>query len=408
MKELVLKFWRAEDISLGVRVLTWVTAIRWIGWGLAESLLPVFLFTFSSTYAQTGLLRSSYDIAYILSLPIIGVLADRMRGTTLILIGLSLYFIVGTGYLLAGLTGMAIFIVIARFVNGIGYGMDAVGRETYLRRHASVQKLASVFGYFDTVTNFWWMLAAIGGIFLVKFVPIHWLLFMIVPTVAISLLIIVRFRRSEPMETFSSGQQNAHYRDLVKEMVAWDGKLKALVTMNFFVSFAYAVVSFFIPIQLYIEGAGYTPIILMGVISAIPPLFGWMLGEWFDRRGVRTFGYGLLLYGILIAMLGFISGYWWQVAIVFFIGVVIELLVVGSNELATTYTNPEHFGRVDGMMRSIATIGGMTGPLIMGIVMDAWGNQVAYPVLALIVFALTVVFMIMARISHASFSSTRV
>lgn len=397
MKELALKLWKGEDISFGVRILTMATAVRWVGWGFAESLIPVFLFTFAGSYAQTGLLKSSFDIVLILTLPLVGVLADRVRGTTLIIIGLLFYILVGTGYLLAGLTGMAIFIVIARVANGFGASLDIVGRDTYFRRHIQPHKLATVFGYFDTISNFWWMIAALVGIILISFIPIHWLLFAITPTVLIAILLVLRLRRKEPKEIFSEGQERARYRDLFKEVVDWHWKLKALVTMNFLISFAYAVIVFFMPIELYREGSGYTPVIIMGVVSAIPPLFGWVLGDFFDKKGTRVFGYGLLLFGVLLAALGMAQSYLWQIVIVFMVGVTIELLSVGSNELVTTYSNPEHFGRVDGLMRSIANMGGLAGPLAFGIVIDQLGSQVAYLGLSVLMLAVAVSFMVGVR-----------
>src|SRR3989344_65514 len=101
MKNFVLKFFGTGDISFGSRVLTWATAARWTGWGFAESLVPIFLFSFAGSYAEAGLLRSSYEIALMLSLPLVGMFADRVRATTIILIGLALYILVGTSYLLA-------------------------------------------------------------------------------------------------------------------------------------------------------------------------------------------------------------------------------------------------------------------------------------------------------------------
>ena len=161
MKKFVLDFFDKKEIPTGTKILTYVTSIRWIGWGFAENLIPIFIFSFVGSYAQAGLLKSAYEFALIISLPLIGILADRVKATTLILAGLSLYLIVGTSYLFAGITGLAIFIVMARFSNGIAYAFDQVGRETYIRRNNISSKLATIFGYFDSVTNFWWIVAAL-------------------------------------------------------------------------------------------------------------------------------------------------------------------------------------------------------------------------------------------------------
>ena len=394
MEELAVQFWKGEDISKGVRVLTWATAIRWIGWGFAESLIPVFLFAFAGTYAQAGLLRSSYDIAFFVAMPLAGVLADRTRATTLVMIGLSLYVFVGTGYLLAGVTSLAVWIVVARVTNGIGYAFDAVGRETYFRRHSPKEKLATVFGYFDTISNFWWIAAAFAGIILVKYISSAWLLFLITPTVLISMFMVWRFSRTEVPEHFSKDQMRMRYRELLREFSAWSSELKLLTMFNFFVSSAYAVVLFFLPIQVYHEGVGFTPVIIIGIVSTIPTLGGWVLGKWFDRYGSRVFVYGLIIFAILLGMLAVVTGYLWQIIISFAIGIVMELLSVGSNELLTLYANPEHFGRMDGITRSISDIGSMVGPLVIGIVIDASGTGVAYLSLSLLMFALAAVFVV--------------
>ncbi|MDB4984746.1 MAG: hypothetical protein JWM20_925 [Patescibacteria group bacterium] len=396
----IRSFWNNQDgIPRGVRVLTWATSVRWIGWGFAESLIPVFLFAFAKTYASAGLLRGVYDIAFILVMPILGVLADRMRATTLIIIGLSLYLVVGSGYLLAGVTGLAIWIVIARLANGIGYAFDGIGRETYFQRHAAKEKLATVFGYFDTIANFWWCAAGIAGIFLVKFVPIHWLLFLIAPTVVIAMFIVWKWARPTDSAPSVRASERARYRDIAREFVTWDWKLRSLVGFSFFLSFANAIIAFFLPIQMFTEGAGYVPIVIMGIILTIPTMFGWFLGKIFDKRGPRLFAYGLLAFAALTAALGFAHAYWIQIAIAFVIGVIQELVSIGKVELMTRFANPEHIGRVDGISHSISDMGALIGPLAAGVMIDAWGNQIMYVALALLLLALSGVLAFVVHIA---------
>lgn len=397
MIKLFLNFFREKDISIGTRVLTAATAVRWFGWGFAETLIPVFIFSFFASYAQAGLLKSAYELALIISLPLVGLLADRIRPTTLVLIGLSLYLIVGTSYLFAGLTGLAIFIVIARFSNGIGYALDSVGRETYFRRNNPPSKLATVFGYFDTVANFWWIVAALLGIFLVKFAPIHWLLFLIVPTVMVAFFIVWKWGRKNDSAPVISDSEKVNYRDLLRELKSWNWQLKLVTGFNFFVAFTGSVISFFLPIQMYNEGSGYTPIIILGVIITIPVLLGWVLGKLFDKKGPRSFVYGLILYGILLILLGNTNIYGWQILFAFLIGIIQEFIYVGKMKLTAIYANPEHFGRVDGFMQSIINIGIMTGPLVAGILIDISGTRVTYFSLALLMMILALTFAVGSR-----------
>lgn len=400
MKKLFKKWFDTREVPFGVKVLTAATSVRWIGWGFAESLIPVFLFAFAGTFAEAGLLKSTYDIAYILVLPIAGILADRMRATTLILVGLWLYIFVGVGYALAGVTGLAIFIAVTRFLNGVGYALDSVGRSTYLRRHTPSHAVASALGYFDTISTFWWIAAALVGIFLVKIFALHWILFLITPTVVLSIGIVFKWARPTDVVPSVKNSERSQYKDIMREFVAWRWQLKSLVGLNFFLSFTGSVVAFFLPIQMFTEGSGYAPIIIMTVVLAAPAVFGWELGKMFDSSGPRIFGYALLVYALLLAGLGFTQSYIIQIAIALGLGFVQELLSVGKEELVTVYANPEHFGRVDGLSRSIANIGALAGPIIVGVLIDTTGVTVSYLLLAVLMALLAGGFVLTRWIVH--------
>ncbi|MCF7833858.1 MAG: MFS transporter [Candidatus Pacebacteria bacterium] len=402
-----LQNFNTDDISIGSKILTKATAIRWFGWGFAENLIPIFLFSFASGYAEAGLLKSSYELALILTLPIFGMFADRFKATTLIIIGLSMYIVVGTSYLLAGLTGMAIFIVIARVFNGIGFGLDAVGREAYFRRHNTSSKLATVFGYFDSITIFWWIFASFLGIFLIKHFEIHWLLSLIVPTVLIAILIVKKWQKKEEALNKENGvtatiiENKSKYTDLFREFGSWNYQLKIILLLNLILSASWSIIIFFLPINMYNSGASYTTIILFGISASLPMLFGIFLGKIFDKKGPRIFIYGLLIYGFLMVMLSFGESYNIIIATAFLIGVIQEFVSVGKEEIITLYAKPEHYGRVGGFMRSIMNLGAMIGPLIAGILIDSTGSiTVIYMGLAFCMFVLAFSFAVHSRITH--------
>src|SRR3989339_469829 len=150
---------KKEKIPEGIRILTWSTSVRWFGWGLGEAFVPIFLLSFSENFSETGLLASIYNITFFLSIPFAGYLADNIKIRSMILAGLIIYIFIGLGYFLAGATGAIIFIVIARGLNGIAYSLDQVGRESYFIRHYPEDKISKIFGKFDVITNFWWIIA---------------------------------------------------------------------------------------------------------------------------------------------------------------------------------------------------------------------------------------------------------
>lgn len=388
-------FLSSKEIPYGVRLITFVTSVRWFGWGFAETLIPVLLFSFGNSFAEAGLLKASVDITFILALPIIGMFADKVRATTLILISAVLYLFVGLGYFLTGVTGMVIFMILARLINGVSWGLDVVGRETYFMRHAEKNKIATVFGYFDTVANFWWVIAALIGILLVKYFSITALLFLITPFSFIGLLILLRFRKRE--ERMHAVKFQKLSINLLKEVKDWGLMLKGILGFNFLISFTGAVVIFFLPIEVFREEGSLTLVILMGIAYILPSLTGWGLGTFFDIKGYKTLGTGLLLFALLLLSLSFLTSFFWRVAIMFIISMILELLSVGSNELMAASTKPEHYGRVEGIMRSVSTVGEMLGPLVVGILIDITSTGSAYISLSALIFSMAIMFRVLDR-----------
>ena len=394
MQRYFLKFWNTEEIPHEAKILTNITSLRWLGWGFAESLIPVFLYTFGHTFAQAGLLRSSYDIAYIAALPIAGVLADRMRATSLVLIGLIFYLFVGGSYLLAGVTGLAIFIVVARTTNGVAYAFDSIGRNTCLRRHTQPSKLATVFGYLDTVADFWWIVGAALGIYLIKYFSIPSLLFLITPTSLIAIFILLKYRKKKIEKTGEAKREKVSFSSVFREVKYWNIKLKSLLVFNFFIYLTIAVIIFFLPIQAFLNGDGYLSIIMMGIVPNVPFVFSWKLGKLFDKRGKKFFTQSLFLFAFLVFSLAFTNNYFWQLIVMFSVSLIAELIYLGTSEMITVNSQPEHLGRVDGIMRSFGDLGNMIGPLAIGVIMDSYGFSIAYSVLGVIILTVAWIFYI--------------
>lgn len=187
-----------SSLPYGVRVFAWVRAVRWIGWGLGEALIPVFILLFSKTFAEAGLFSSTVDIASLVSLPFIGMWADKFSAKRLILWSMVLYPFVGVSYFLAGVFRMALFIVLARAINGFNWELENVGVETYYRRIVNRKKIATSFGYIETWSHVAWISAALVGMVLVIFMPIYWLLLAIAPFAVISYFIALKAPEDEP------------------------------------------------------------------------------------------------------------------------------------------------------------------------------------------------------------------
>lgn len=393
IKKIIATLWNSDGTPTGVRVLTAVTSIRWIGWGFAESLMPVFLYSFGDSFAQAGMLQSVYTASLVLTLPILGFAADRIRATTLVMIGLILYLFVGTSFLIAGITGMVLFVIIARIINGVAFGMDSIGRETYFRRNIPHNKVATMFGYQDSVTNFWWITASLFGIVLIGYFTIPQLLFMIAPTALVALLILLRFRRKDDSEMMKANTtQLSKVITLVSRTERSDWALFTVAVTYFFISIASSIILFFVPIQAYTEGAELSQVIIMGIIIALPTLFGLGLGKLFNKKGHQVFPVGVGILALLIGILAFLKLYIWQLFLLFLIAIVLELLLVGYQELVTVHARPEHYGRTGGILRGITTFGTLIGPFIAGLIIDRSSISLVYGGLSILLCVIAVLF----------------
>lgn len=384
-----------RGLPFGIKLVSWATAIRWLGWGLFEALLPIFLFTFAKSYAETGIFSSIYDIVFLLSLPIAGLLADRVASRTIIIIGLIIYPFIGASYFLAGLTTFAFFIVIARFLNGFSYAFDAVGRDTYFRTHAPKSKVSTAFGYQNTITHFGWLIAVFASLFIVLYVKIHWLFLAIIPTTIITLIMIKGLRvdkKGSLRDGLKKSIKTGFYSEMFREVKSWNLGLKLLGLISFFFGFIATFVELFIPIYAYTQGANLQQVILITILLNLPMLFGTILGKLADKNRKRCLFVSIILAMLLLLTLSFVHTYYLQLIVAFGMGIVLHLMELVNDGVSTHLSERRHYGRVSSAMEAISSLGNLVGPIVIGLSIDARG----LPSTALIISIATFVILLIA------------
>jgi MFS family permease len=379
----------------GVRLFAWVRAIRWFGWGFGESLLPIFILSFSHTFAEAGLFSSTVEIVSLMSLPIIGIWDDRVPAKRLVLWSLILYPLVGLGYLLAGIFGLAVFVVLARAVNGFTWELENVGVATYYRRVIDRRNIAASFGYLDTWTNLAWIAAAILGMFLISYMPIHFLLFAIAPFSLVAYFIALKAPK-DPIITDSEVLQPSiySYGKSLKAWRTWTANFWLLGFIVFFSSIINALISFFIPITAYLAGANLPMVVLLGIFGALPSLFGYILGRIADRQNrYALIALSLFCVAIIAVWLAAIHTYSLKLCAVFLLGIILELLYVVQSSLITTLGPARTYGKRGSAFESISTLGDLVAPLILGVALDVLGFSNVASVIGVVAVVLAILFL---------------
>ena len=387
-----------KGLAHGVKLLAWARTVRWVGWGFGESLLPLFIFAFSASYAEAGLLTSIYSIALLVALPIVGMLADRMSAKVLIIAGLALYPLVGASYFLAGAAGVALFVVLARLINGVSWALESVGIDTYYRRVTNRNLLASSFGYIETVAYAGWILAALVSMLLVTIVPVHYLLLLILPFSLLAIPIALMAPKDTPRPVVNPLKTFESYKSAISEWGTWDLRLKLLGVLVLFMGVIDTLTGLFIPIDAYIEGANFQMVVVLAIVATIPRLFGFMLGKLADHNNnYKLVMWGLLGVAVLMSALAFFPGYAVLLIVSFLLCVLMELFTVIGKALVTTLGPEDHYGVRGSTFQSIATIGNLAAPLLIGISLDVLGFGALACVLAGVAVAIAVAFALISR-----------
>ncbi|MEK6910537.1 MAG: MFS transporter [Nanoarchaeota archaeon] len=371
----------------GVRLLRIGTAIRWFGWGLGEALIPLFLLKFTNSFFETGLLSSVYNIMFLLFLPIAGYLADNYRIKKIILSAMILYIFVGLGYFLAGLTSMVIFLILARALNGLSYSLDQTSRETYIIKHVKDSQESRVFGHFDLITNFWWVSAVLIGMFLVKYVEVHWLFLMIAPTSFLALLIFSNIKEKEKYKKIKFSIKNA-YKETFEDIKNFTPGLKVLAVLAFGFGIISSAIFFFAPILSYTRGGSITQSIIIVLVYTLPYLLGDFTGKIADKYKEKLYLFGLIAIIFLVSILAYTREYYVILLAVFFTSLIFECFYLVNKGILARIADKTHLGEVDGSLNGFSTIGAILGPILFGIMIDKIGNIYAYSVISVITLIL--------------------
>lgn len=363
------------NIDKGVKLLAASTSVRWFGWGLGDTFIPVFLLIFSANFFETGLLASIYYITFFLSIPFAAMFADRFKSKHLVLSALLIYVFIGLGYFFAGITGMIVFLILAMGLNGVSFSLDQMGRESYFVRHSLKKDESAVFGYFDKITGVWWIFGVLIGLVLINYVETHWLLLMIAPTSIISFFIVLRLKEKavKKREKFSNP-----YVKMFKEIKGFNWKLKKLALIIFFFDMMATIIYYFAPAVTYSRGTSLAGSAVLILAYSTPSLLGERVGKFADR--LRYKGYYLCLFSLVLVLLvlAFSPNYYLLLVSMFVAGLTFELSNLTHIGVMARNSDFGKIGEIDGALSSIGSLGSIIGPILFGFLLTLFSPMHSY------------------------------
>jgi len=375
----MFKVLQPTAISTGVKGITLATAIRWFGWAFVDPLFPVFLFMFSESFVQTGLLASVYSIVFLVSVPLVSFIADHIRAKYVILAGLAIYPFIALAYYFAGVYGVAAFVAIGRALNGISYALDATGRATYVRRHTKREAVGSAFGFFQIYTQVWRIVAMLLAIIAIKYLEIHELFLLVIPTTLVAMFIVWRVEDSEcdyqHKPDWVACIHSSTYMRFIQEVMIWKNSLKRLAFTSFMFNALGAAIILFVPIFLYADGTSLDKIIIFSVISSIPLLFGYHSGKVADTYGMKLLAPTALAMAFLVGSLAFVSVYEYYLLIVFLFNTLLSLGLIIIDAEMTRCGDNRKYGSLSGAILEVAELASVISPVVVGIAITYLGQS---------------------------------
>ena len=381
------------NIEEGVRLISWATSIRWFGWGFSEAFLPIFLFSFTHTYAETGIIRSIYGIVFIISIPIVSRLADTVASKKLLMTALFLYPFIALSYFFAGAYGIVAFIVLARIINGVTYAFDSIGRSTYIRTHASDSTIATSFGFIESLANFWWIIAVLISLMFVAYIPIYWLFLCIIPTSFVAMIFVKKIPDIQNTANTEKIKMpiTTQYTDFIKTIFSWNKKVKNLGILLFFVGVVTTIGEFFIPIYAYTQHVSLWKVALLTIFATLPLLLSSLLGIIADTYKY-TVTVGCLLLSLFLILLAGTSVFAIQLCLVFLLGICIQVINLSIDREVTFEVGKDKIGSLSGAFQGISQLSEIIGPIILGIIIDMYGMKYLLVSLGLCSFLFTFLY----------------
>jgi len=335
--------------------------------------LPTYAAAVGIGLAMIGVLIAVYDFAEIIAKPVFGAVADRQGMKRTMLAGIAVFTVASLLYLFIDPR----LLIVVRFLQGVGAAaLSAVS--VALVGVYYIENRGRAYGIYNALKGAGYVIAPItGGLIIAKanFSAIF------LATAAIG---VVAFLISLPLPEPAATPAGALDDD---DDFSWAGFFSVFREPRLLPWFAVTVVNMFfvgilfgfLPVQ--IHALGYGPVqsgVLLTVVAAsyllIQPLVGYLADK---VNAAPTIRLGLLAAGISIILVPFVNGA--ALVIVSIIaGIGVGTVWTNTDTLVSGLAKEGKMGATMGAAGSFKELGDMVGPLLIGVVSQAFGLPVGF------------------------------
>jgi len=359
---------------LPIVILGFVAFVTSFGAHVVAVNLPAYAVQVGVGVAMIGLLIAAYDAAEVVAKPVFGAIADRRGMKQTMLAGLALFVIASLAYLWVDPR----LLILIRFLQGVGAAaLSAVSLAlvgTYV-----VERRGRAYGIYNGIKGAGYVVSPIiGGAIVLK--SNFAMIFVAAAAIGALAFVLSLFLPKPKIDTKPQLDDDDDGIGLVgllavfRQSTLWPWYIVTVVNM-FFVGILFG----FLPVRVY--ALGYGPLIngvILTAVSASYLLIQPLAGAIADRvNPALTIRVGLFLAGACVILTPFVTG-WLLFIIAILAGVGVGTVWTNTDALVSQQAQAGKLGATMGVAGTFKEIGDMLGPLLIGIVSQAFGLTVGF------------------------------
>lgn len=336
--------------------------------------LPVYAAQVGVGVAMIGLLIAAYDAAEVVAKPVFGAIADRRGMKQTMLAGIAVFVIASLTYLWVGPR----LLLLIRFLQGVGAAALSAVSLALVAAYA-VERRGRAYGIYNALKGAGYVVSPIvgGAIVLNSDFSMIFVAAAAIGVVAFVLSLLLPKPKAEIKKGLNDDDDGIGLLGLVaafRQSSLWPWYVVTVINM-FFVGILFG----FLPVRVY--ALGYGPLIngvLLTAVSASYLLVQPFAGALADRiSSALTIRVGLFLAGASIILIPFVTG-WVLFAVSLLAGIGVGTVWTNTDALVSQQAQAGRLGATMGVAGTFKEIGDMLGPLLIGVVSQAFGLTVGF------------------------------
>lgn len=331
--------------------------------------LPTYAAQVGVGVAMIGLLIAAYDAAEVVAKPVFGALADRRGMRQTMLAGIALFVIASLAYLWVDPR----LLLLIRFLQGVGAAALSAVSLALVGAYA-VERRGRAYGIYNSIKGAGYVVSPIigGAIVLKANFAMIFVAAAAIGALAFLLSLFLPKLKSDVnpgLEDDDDGIGLSGLLTVFRQSSLRPWYIVTLVNM-FFVGILFG----FLPVRVY--ALGYDPLIngiLLTAVSASYLLIQPLAGAVADRvNSAFTIRVGLFLAGACVICIPFVTG-WLLLVVAILAGIGVGTVWTNTDALVSQLAQIGKLGATMGVAGTFKEIGDMVGPLLIGVVSQAFG-----------------------------------